>query len=214
MLYFSRYLSNLIFQVIQFSRYLIACLFRQSLCRRFLTPRSPSLDVLARRSLRFATLTKNPAQYSVYPFGLVENKRIELLTPCVQGRCSPSWANSPYCLLIFRIPSSPFPRSSLAIARCARSSLVTLLGLRKIICAITCLFRDTLRHCFFARRSPSLDALTPHSSRSLIITKNPAQFFKTYSAEKLTYSLERRWSSRSFSNGYLVTTSPQSSVSP
>ena len=29
-------------------------------------------------------------------FVLVENKRIELLTPCVQSRCSPSWANSPY----------------------------------------------------------------------------------------------------------------------
>ena len=38
---------------------------------------------------------------SLPPFGvnllrlMVENKRIELLTPCVQGRCSPSWANSP-----------------------------------------------------------------------------------------------------------------------
>ena len=26
---------------------------------------------------------------------VVENKGIEPLTPCVQGRCSPSWANSP-----------------------------------------------------------------------------------------------------------------------
>ena len=25
-----------------------------------------------------------------YPFGLVENKGFEPLTPCVQGRCSPS----------------------------------------------------------------------------------------------------------------------------
>ena len=32
---------------------------------------------------------------SFYPFGLVENKGFEPLTPCVQGRCSPSWANSP-----------------------------------------------------------------------------------------------------------------------
>ena len=28
-------------------------------------------------------------------FAMVENKGIEPLTPCVQGRCSPSWANSP-----------------------------------------------------------------------------------------------------------------------
>ena len=27
---------------------------------------------------------------SFYPFGLVENKGFEPLTPCVQGRCSPS----------------------------------------------------------------------------------------------------------------------------
>ena len=32
---------------------------------------------------------------------VVENKGFEPLTPCVQGRCSPSWANSPYaCLLL------------------------------------------------------------------------------------------------------------------
>ena len=31
-----------------------------------------------------------------YPHPLVEMRRIELLTPCVQGRCSPSWATPPY----------------------------------------------------------------------------------------------------------------------
>ena len=36
---------------------------------------------------------------------------------------------------------------------------------------------------------------------------------KTHSA-RFSSSLERRWSSRSFSNGYLVTTSPQSLVLP
>ena len=30
---------------------------------------------------------------------VVENKGFEPLTPCVQGRCSPSWANSPYACL-------------------------------------------------------------------------------------------------------------------
>ena len=28
---------------------------------------------------------------------LVEIKRIELLTPCLQSRCSPSWAKPPFC---------------------------------------------------------------------------------------------------------------------
>ena len=27
---------------------------------------------------------------------VVEMRRIELLTPCLQGRCSPSWATPPY----------------------------------------------------------------------------------------------------------------------
>ena len=29
---------------------------------------------------------------------MVERRRIELLTPCVQSRCSPSWANTPHKL--------------------------------------------------------------------------------------------------------------------
>ena len=32
---------------------------------------------------------------------LVEMRRIELLTPCLQGRCSPSWATPPWCLCYF-----------------------------------------------------------------------------------------------------------------
>ena len=32
---------------------------------------------------------------------MVETRRIELLTPCLQGRCSPSWATPPYRLLIY-----------------------------------------------------------------------------------------------------------------
>ena len=30
------------------------------------------------------------------PWALVEMRRIELLTPCLQSRCSPSWATPPY----------------------------------------------------------------------------------------------------------------------
>ena len=33
---------------------------------------------------------------------LVENKRFELLAPCVQSRCSPNWANSPCLACLFR----------------------------------------------------------------------------------------------------------------
>ena len=40
---------------------------------------------------------------------LVEMRRIELLTPCLQGRCSPSWATPPYEQGI-RIEIFSFPR--------------------------------------------------------------------------------------------------------
>ena len=52
-------------------------------------------------------LIHNLILYSVFKVHLashllwlvVENKGFEPLTPCVQGRCSPSWANSPYACL-------------------------------------------------------------------------------------------------------------------
>ena len=49
-------------------------------------------------------LIHNLILYSVFKVhatlsGMVENKGLEPLTPCVQGRCSPSWANSPYACL-------------------------------------------------------------------------------------------------------------------
>ena len=41
---------------------------------------------------------------------LVEMRRIELLTPCVQSRCSPSWATPPYQRLWTLAFASPFWR--------------------------------------------------------------------------------------------------------
>ena len=43
--------------------------------------------------VNFCLYTIFAIQFSRYK--MVENKGIEPLTPCVQGRCSPSWANSP-----------------------------------------------------------------------------------------------------------------------
>ena len=41
---------------------------------------------------------------SIFLYPMVEMRRIELLTPCVQGRCSPSWATPPF----FQGLGSPF----------------------------------------------------------------------------------------------------------
>ena len=40
--------------------------------------------------------------YAIWYF--LENRRLELLTPCVQSRCSTNWANPPYEILGFTAP--------------------------------------------------------------------------------------------------------------
>ena len=41
---------------------------------------------------------------------MVETRRIELLTPCLQGRCSPSWATPPFaCLFVTLLCCSSSP---------------------------------------------------------------------------------------------------------
>ena len=49
---------------------------------------------------------------------MVEMRRIELLTPCLQGRCSPSWATPPFRSVLRSIPFHNFvkaPRHTLSI---------------------------------------------------------------------------------------------------
>ena len=56
----------------------------------------------AYQACALTTWAMRPNEFCLYVFVsfpsslLVEMRRIELLTPCVQGRCSPSWATPPY----------------------------------------------------------------------------------------------------------------------
>ena len=102
-----------------------------------------------------------------YAPGLVEMRRIELLTPCLQSRCSPSWATPPLPYFFFFQSSVFFPVSS------------------------------KLNNVFLY--FPTLPSHWP---------------FRVQTNSFVFYSLERRWSSRTFRYGYLVTTSPQSSIPP
>ena len=43
--------------------------------------------------------------YEVFKVHVVETRRIELLTPCLQGRCSPSWATPPWVHFFFFQPA-------------------------------------------------------------------------------------------------------------
>ena len=51
---------------------------------------------------------RRPVVVSVFRRPVVEMRRIELLTPCLQGRCSPSWATPPYFNLSIDAGTSEF----------------------------------------------------------------------------------------------------------
>ena len=119
---------------------------------------------------RFLSLNWYWFKPSSYPFGsrhcrVVEMMGIEPMTPCLQGRCSPSWATPPY-----------------------------------------------LRVCSFSMiiNNPSV-ASDPwklnNKSSILAFTQNFSRQSTPRSPWKdLMVSIERRWSSRTFRYGYLVTT--------
>ena len=114
---------------------------------------------------RLSGVRSNHLSYAPNTF-LVEMRRIELLTPCLQSRCSPSWATPPLPYFFFFQSSVFFPVSS------------------------------KLNKNYF---------LKPLLTGEL--------FYEKFVSSSL-FSIERRWSSRTFRYGYLVTTSPQSSIPP
>ena len=71
------------------------------------------------------TLFSFQGTYFVYWFWhlfrcLVEMRRIELLTPCLQGRCSPSWATPPNFIHLFVSFGSPYTWYCLRLASSTR----------------------------------------------------------------------------------------------
>ena len=101
---------------------------------------------------------------------LVEMMGFEPMTPCLQGRCSPSWATPPYCLfpdawVVFTLKTVLQNRTT---RNFLQNSLINTFG-------------------FFPIRIPGLICSSPWASC-------------------LLFSIERRWSSRTFRYGYLVTT--------
>ena len=106
---------------------------------------------------------------------MVEMKGIEPLTPCLQGRCSPSWATPP----IVR-----FLRQSLAFLWLYGHSK---LNNNRLILKSLYTLSPSVKNFFGFGLFPNYElSVTP-----LLL---------------LTFSIERRWSSRTFRYGYLVTT--------
>ncbi len=63
-----------------------------------------SCEALSERKWRIHVQAYIFSQWTVKRvlYWMVETKRFELLTPCVQGRCSPSWAMPPWVIFNFK----------------------------------------------------------------------------------------------------------------
>ena len=102
---------------------------------------------------------------------LVEMMGIEPMTPCLQGRCSPSWATPPSVWVSF----IQFPYRLLKIEQQADQTF--------LCCTVLPLVVIPLWFFCFA----------------YLQIRDICEWY-------LTFSIERRWSSRTFRYGYLVTT--------
>ena len=120
---------------------------------------------------------------------MVEISGFEPLTFAVQVRRSPNWAISP-CLWCVWVDSNHRPH---AYQACALTSWAT--------------------NAYFNNVSPQLPLMhLSNNSRfhSFITREN----ITNRTEKEIKISLERRWSIRTFPYGYLVTTSPQSLITP
>ena len=99
----------LVVKIFWFSRLIFEIVSLLSIFHEFQNPQNFEKTLLWFISISFSLLTClytiwyfiQFSRYIVEPSArlVVENKGFEPLTPCVQGRCSPSWANSPYACL-------------------------------------------------------------------------------------------------------------------
>ena len=87
--------------------------FRSLVGTSGLEPPTSRLSGVRSNHLSYAPIQSVSRLFSfLFSCPVVEMKRIELLTPCVQGRCSPSWATPPLTfLLMFQAFSSFFKGS-------------------------------------------------------------------------------------------------------
>ena len=114
------------------------------------------------------------------PRPVVEMMGFEPMTPCLQGRCSPSWATPPYC--------------------CLRQWYCFAVILLRSDIASQC-YALGMGFCFFSKRSFKIE----QRIETVLFTK-PSFYVAYILVMHGRFSIERRWSSRTFRYGYLVTT--------
>ena len=125
-------------------------------------------------------------------FGLVEMMGIEPMTPCLQGRCSPSWATPP--LNQWKVKSEEW---RVSVEKLRFSSFSTLWGLLSFL-SVTQNWTTSWS---------VLESGVSLLSRRLFSYLPTYEYDLTASLKlEIMFSIERRWSSRTFRYGYLVTT--------
>ena len=63
--------------------------------------------------------------YHIFMIAMVEMRRIELLTPCLQGRCSPSWATPPNSCWYFVKTTSAYTKYCLRCLSLSEQELLS-----------------------------------------------------------------------------------------
>ena len=133
----------------------------------------------------------------------METERFELLTPCLQGRCSPNWATPPYSKteLLYSILSYCFCQLVFFFYKSGSHLLSHIVSniVPSAAWVLTIVFGMGT-------------GVTPRRIATGIFSICPKQI--NSNTTPTLSSLERRWSSRTFRYGYLVTTSPQLSAPP
>ena len=145
---------------------------------------------------------------------MVEDDGIEPTTPCLQSRCSPSWANPPLMVGLVGLEPTTLALSTQCSNQLSYRPKYSGSGPKKKDCSAL------VHHSSFL--NPALDnrwvwILAPRLGfyRYALSIYAHLQLRESWLQCGLTkLSLERRWSSRTFRYGYLVTTSPQSRTLP
>ena len=120
---------------------------------------------------------------------LVEMMGIEPMTPCLQGRCSPSWATPPYRVNEkWRVKSEEFQLKKLRFFFILIFIILSFLS----VAQNRTTSESTLLKCTLAVFLVFAYLQTFDVTATLLLY--------------ITFSIERRWSSRTFRYGYLVTT--------
>ena len=149
---------------------------------------------------------------------MVEVTGIEPMTLCLQNRCSTNWAIPPIRLMVGLVglePTTPRLSSVCSNQLSYKPKSDGLLYLKQYcLCRALPYYKYCLRlaalSCFKSKRLHRFAISQTNLINNLLVPITHFSITDKCGNKTALFSLERRWSSRRFPYGYLVTTSPQS----